>query len=713
MFGLSDDIIFNKNIIKIIIGIAGASKSSTIHYYFSEKGVEYYRLTSTQKLKRDALERFGGNVETIASGLFHNKDDFYESEKNCEFEIIVIDEILQTTSKVIQYCIDNVGEKNIFITTDICQMLSVGEKSKIMQSFKSLMNMDFCKVVELSYSYRAVNEQTRNLYNLLYKKVDSKTYMFPFIKDMFPSMSYDDMEYNSTDIFIVHTNEIEKDLYSRFHLFNRYDLELLNKGSIAKKLPKNIGSYPILPQLMVRDDLSGYFQISNIATATRFQGSEVLQNQRLFFIVSKDGFISNRELYTVVTRCKDIKSLTIVVYDKKQPTFDTFCGKVIKDEVVFNANDFVFSNGEKLIDIAKGTNEKKIELPLEKMREIQSSMVKLDDDFKVYNDDFIFCGGKLVTVRKEKNEEQEEIEENKKKITIQSLLKKEPQLSYSCIEQVYQLVADVSKRNTGEYTDKLYTPTPISRPADKWKGDFKYSVDLYSAYPTLLKFCDIPIDSGFSTKEKGMLNFYYYKQNPFDSDYLRDFDIITDSMNEYILKNNLGNTEFLFSIDCNRGCKIGDITYEKSFKDKESKEEIKEIRWGYLQTSFYTLSDDTKYYIRRRHNNHELLLIHIKSELSLLIRQITDSMGKDHDDVFFNTDEVLFNGNINDVMKVIDFLTAKDGFHFRIKNNEEHKIIYKSYQELKDKKEKERLKKRKQREQVYMKAPIGKSVWEE
>ena len=60
--------------IKVIDGIAGAAKSSHIHKIFSAEKIPYARYTSTNKLKKDALRRYGGHCDTIAGGLFHTEN---------------------------------------------------------------------------------------------------------------------------------------------------------------------------------------------------------------------------------------------------------------------------------------------------------------------------------------------------------------------------------------------------------------------------------------------------------------------------------------------------------------------------------------------------------------------------------------------------------------------------------------------------------------
>lgn len=82
IFNVSRETWLDASRVKILDGIAGSGKSSAIDAFLKAEGVEYVRLTSTNKLKRDALARYGGEVYTIAGGIFTNIDgSFYVEEK--------------------------------------------------------------------------------------------------------------------------------------------------------------------------------------------------------------------------------------------------------------------------------------------------------------------------------------------------------------------------------------------------------------------------------------------------------------------------------------------------------------------------------------------------------------------------------------------------------------------------------------------------------
>lgn len=126
IFNISDEDFLDKTKVKIIDGKAGAGKSSKIDAYLKEKNIPYARYTSTNALKRDAQKRYEGTeCDTIAGGLFTTEDGhFYCEMKSPDVHTVVIDEILQTSERVIDWIKENRGIYNIIVTTDTRQMLA-------------------------------------------------------------------------------------------------------------------------------------------------------------------------------------------------------------------------------------------------------------------------------------------------------------------------------------------------------------------------------------------------------------------------------------------------------------------------------------------------------------------------------------------------------------------------------------------------------------
>ena len=185
-FGITNSELFDNSKIKVITGIAGSAKSSNIDKIFKENDIEYYRFTSTNKLKNDAEKRYGQKSYTIAGGLFTSKNGkFFIDEKEIEAKHIVIDEILQTDTRVLDFCINNVGKINIIITTDFNQMLVQDRGEYFLRKFREFCQRDDVLHIELKKTYRARDKETEALYYELYNSVDKKENQFRKMKNKF------------------------------------------------------------------------------------------------------------------------------------------------------------------------------------------------------------------------------------------------------------------------------------------------------------------------------------------------------------------------------------------------------------------------------------------------------------------------------------------------------------------------------------------------
>ena len=125
IFSFTEDEFLDPNIVKVVYGVAGRGKSSIINKFFQDRGIHYLWTTSTNRLKRDAIERYGCEASTVCSALFTNDAGrFYCEEKEPECHTIIIDEILQTHPKVLDWIDHHKGLYNIIVLTDIKQMLT-------------------------------------------------------------------------------------------------------------------------------------------------------------------------------------------------------------------------------------------------------------------------------------------------------------------------------------------------------------------------------------------------------------------------------------------------------------------------------------------------------------------------------------------------------------------------------------------------------------
>ena len=125
IFSFTEDQFLDPNLVKVVYGVAGRGKSSIINDFFRSHNIPYLWTTSTNKLKRDAIERYGCEASTVCSALFSSENgQFYLEEKEPECRTIIIDEILQTSPKVLEWVRHHAGKYNIIILTDMKQMLN-------------------------------------------------------------------------------------------------------------------------------------------------------------------------------------------------------------------------------------------------------------------------------------------------------------------------------------------------------------------------------------------------------------------------------------------------------------------------------------------------------------------------------------------------------------------------------------------------------------
>lgn len=348
IFSITDDDFLDKNKVKIIHGVAGRGKSSVINKFLQSNGIDYIWTTSTNKLKRDAEERYGCKSYTACSALFENRDGrFYLSEKDVDVSTVIIDEVLQTSNKILSWVENHVGINNIILLTDMKQMLAVDTENlsnSFLKSFEDFLQKPFVISDEGFDTKRARDLETKDKIEYLYSKSDN--YSTEFKKDLrsgrFPAIRYEDMDFNTNDIFITHLNETEDKLYRDFNLnmmsFNSD--EIIPKGGIASRPPKDYTKYPIISQSQAeRTKSRSYYQLSNVGSCTRYQGSECTDKQKLYYIVTDDSKITNREWYTVVSRCWKLDSIVIVVADRVvKKRLESFNGKRIKDNALLSVS---------------------------------------------------------------------------------------------------------------------------------------------------------------------------------------------------------------------------------------------------------------------------------------------------------------------------------------------------------------------------------------
>ena len=647
---------------KIIDGIAGAGKSSIIDSFFKKKGIPYLRTTSTNALKRDAERRYGVVCDTIAGGLFITEEGrFFSAEKDPDIKTVVIDEILQTSPRVIDWIQSHRGEYNIIITTDTKQMLTQESGESFLIRFLEYAKTDEVVYVCLKDTKRARTEETKRLYNFLYDAVEEETKIFEEIKNNFEKINYSDINYNEDDIFITHTKEIEDFIYKDWSLTDRYDAPLLPKGHIAKKNPKDITKFPILSQIKAEDKKGagerGYLQIANLATPTRYQGSEVVTGQTLYYIIEPHSVILNREIYTVLTRCYDYKSLVLVYITlPKKDDIKTFFEKPVKRLAYAH--------------IETDTPEEFLPDPENDRFKIQQIVEEMGaPDGIAWNPDGIIVNGDFYSNL------QKEDEGYRPRFTARSLIQKEAYFDHSYMPTVYKIL---EKNNIKRI---IY---PYTKNNKKRKENCSYYLDIYSAYPTVFKYGRLPIDGAIYTDyQPDKMNFFRYTGTE-----LSDNCIFTDEIAERIPET---EKEFLFATDYRQGSHIGDFLHEKAFKSIEDKEELKNtMHYGYYQKPFLEeVMISGGCYIREDEHNHEILMVAVMSQLLALMMDLQTVQ-----DGYICVDAIHFK-DISKKWAFVNFMKEKyPDYDYRIKEKKENglgekteTILYQSYKELKTKKQ--------------------------
>ena len=668
ILGIKETDFLNNNFVKIYNGIAGASKSTAIDNYFASHGIHYVRCNSTNRQKFDAKERFGDNCTcyTSASGLFKTKGTlFYFEEKEVEAEHVVIDEILLSDRKVLDWVKNHVGQLNIIICTDDRQLLAPGQE-RMLSEFHELENSEIAIVSRLTYSMRPVTEETRAKYNELYNAPSEEEANI----SGFPTINFKDMEYTHNDVYLTHSKEIEEMVYKKFNLFVDYSAELIQKGMIASKENINTELYPIVPQERAeKEKIKAYLQIAKVGTPTRYQGSEVMPNEKLYFIINKNSKITNREFYTVLTRCKDMNSLVIVYTDwEKQTNITSFFRKPIKKELP------VILKGE----------EYKEPTTTEEFDKMWKAANKEEKEGCIYNRGLVIVNGKAI------NRDSLVYADEKAPISILNQLNKEANLAMNS-EQIYSAID--GKFNAIHSVHQLW-----NFENDVQGCGFRYQIDLHSAYTHILANEWLPTysDLTFVYDEKKM-NFYEID----DKNYTRH-GLITDDMKTWCDVHNI-KANYIFSVNKQKGSKIGEKLLGMVYKDQKHKDKVKLIKWGVLQKHYiegreFDIDGNPQSYVKNPTHCYELLMAAVTSQLLYYMVQIQELIAPPipgfrtatrivTDAIHYcyvKEDDTEIPEAAAQAKRIIAWMYEHmPNYDFRIKNNLTGEVVYQSYDSLK------------------------------
>lgn len=681
ILGIDDKDFLNPNIIKLIDSIAGAGKSSITHQFLKSNGIEYLRLTSTNNLKKSAEEQYGMPCHTIASTLFTNEyPNFYSNFKEPTIKTIVIDECLQASPRIFEWCNEYVGRYNIIITTDSHQMLAPDETDSMMTAFNAFIDQTNVLTSTITTTKRARDQKTADAFSFYYAIATSEKLFSVNDLSKYKTINYNDMQFSPNNVYITHTNKIEQYFYKERELHKNHDVDLLPKGYIASK-NVNLFKYPILSQLDAESSRAkSYVQIANIASATRYQGNECMSGSKLYFIITPESKISSRELYTVITRLWTIDDFVVVLCDdlQEQSTINTFKGLPVKRKEVLKIDydaPTKYCTRKELDEVFEqypDTNEVFYDKDIILSTDNQTIAYYLNNPHNPTSQH-----GKALRLTETSYMLPQDKNDYKNKTTASSLVRRDSSLNYSFVPSIYK---ELEKHGV----DLICAPHRLNSFASK----SKYQVDFFSAYPMILKHTFVPID-GFLTyqEDSALMNFYLYK-----GDKLTRNSILTDELNEYVQDNNLGETVYLFSTPKKQGCYPGDYLYEHAHKSIESKAAIKGIHYGYYQKRLLTKATDNSCYIINDHQKYELLMVAICSTLLYYAYLAFDAVNGD----YIKVDAVYFDNYDDTTVLKLDSALPKY-VEWRILENETKEIIVQNYTPLQSAKDIENAKRRESR----------------
>ena len=587
----------NNSVIDVIMGIAGASKSSSLHPILMERYGDYLRATSTHSLRRDAMKRYPGvKCVTVAGGLFTTTKTtgFYADIKELNgVKCVVIDEPFQcNVDRLIDFCKEYRGKIKIIICGDDKQMLVPGFGIHYLKAFNEFCERDYIEITRLTKTFRTIHDGIEDkrltaIYEDAYNNVDNnKINLYEKYAPQFPHISYDELikrGFEPNSFYITTTNEEEERLYTDLDIRHNSYLELIPKGNIASDDNAEFGNYPIASQSQAeRMGLNAFLQSINIATTTRTQGREIPKGHTGYILKPDYLTMTNRNFYTNITRFWS--SDDIVFVDDVSPKsllLKKFMGEPIRAwSIMKTADDVHIEDG-----YIKNTTIKKY-------------VDNKDTEEFVWRRDCLRVKGQLFYIDAYKDAMP------KTRSTAKGLIKKSPELNFNCIDDVYAQI--------GHF---FIQPKAIQSGS---KEDNHFQIDLFSAYPHILAKGLLPTSGRIYNKMyPDKLNFY----EVMSSDVIEEGSIITHQLAALLTKNTKTIVQFVFGTDCEEGCKAGKELLEKAYKSKEDKADTKGVHWGlfnraYLESvSFDYQNLGERFIVRNPENVYEPLMCAIKSTM--------------------------------------------------------------------------------------------------
>lgn len=584
IFSVSEKDMLDANIIKIFDGIAGSGKSTTVVNFLKDYGFKYF--CPTNRLAKSSSERFGIKAATMASGLFKTvKGRFYAEMKPMEGENLIIDELLLLDPHVWEYV--KTYHNNYIFLTDSCQMLPPKvDTIKVMKKELATKRYVYCRIKETK---RARDAITKAHYEYWYKRAMAGDIVYlDDIKKMYPTIDISAMKYSQEAVYIVHTNREEKRLYT---LFRNDFLQKLPKAFAAKEEDQDkIDKLPYLCQEDAkRLKANNYAQVANIATPTRFQGCET--DGVIYYIVSSKSKITACEMYTTITRIKDISNFVVVVDDASEDDFAFFRGKQVKKEGV------VTMKKEEIDFIEKMGGSVKVNVAAKASIKNRASR-----DFHFSPDKYFVNGDKQMHDFKAHPAEDQE-EDKKRHMSCKGLLTKEDGVTIG-LENIKKIYRILEKRGV----DHMQRPTLR---ASGVKQSCTHNFDFYSAFPHILYYEKFPVDSQVNTTySSDNLNYYINV----DCGMLNAGCVVTEDV---VARLGYEHFSFLFGLGYKVGTDMGKKLLEKSLRSIDSKKSVKEIKWGFTLKRFLTPTTE-KYKVPERKNGLIVRDVEVKKDIYVI-----------------------------------------------------------------------------------------------
>lgn len=657
--GITEKDMLDKRKIKVIDGIAGSGKSSGLHRWLTDRGIDYLRCTSSRLLARDASDRYQMPVNTIASGLFKKQPNswfFYENPIDPELKTVVIDEVLQTDPAVFEWARSHRCTYNIFMTCDSEQCLSPKNETQMKEAFYAFIKGSKVVYVSEENTKRAADDLTSKWYQAAYiaaKKEDASA--FKRSERQLPHLAYDELTYSDHDVYIPYTTELERDLFQMFDLYHHYGGLLVPKGQLqgTARQHENPYNYSILPQIDAEEGVASYWQLRNVATVQRLQGTEVEPDQKCFFIMDRGSFINQRTWYTVITRCKDIRSLVICVRDKDElpVALEKYNDAPVKQIRWYIADGFVDSDGRTMEEMIDGdgfvADSEFWDQLIQKIQENKEA---------AYRTSAVIVGDRVVRLKGKDDE--------LPRLNIIKELKKAGVFNFSYNDRLYKLYeAAQHDYGTRVAAAPFISPTLVRLDRRKltvfdgreyWEyNDYKgyeYMIDLKAAYPTILSERPIPVDGQIRVDPEayGLRLYVGY------CDYLPDGCILTEPLKDFVDRGNRHMSvewAYLCTVPFSNGCQLGGKILKYYKGTLRQYHLAHNIYWGVLEKAYIRPwawdHDKPTLYMKEPDAIYAPIMIAIRSELALKLLQLKDLLLNDLTAGATNADQLYFDSKLS------------------------------------------------------------------